>query len=79
MRQLIFGVLIVLITLIFSIQNSNPVNIRFFFWDTGYFSLALVLFITFLTGLLSGILFMKAFMSKRNLGNKAEKKSILTN
>lgn len=52
---ILFIVLLVLIA-IFSVQNAIPVTVTFFLWRFEA-SLAIIIFITFLIGLLAGTIF----------------------
>lgn len=57
---IIFLILLILIA-VFSVQNAMPVFVTFFFWKFEA-SLAIIIFVTFLIGLLAGfslIVFMK--------------------
>ncbi len=57
MRQLITAIIIALVTVVFALQNANPVTIKFFVWSVPDTSLSLVLIITLATGLIAGLLF----------------------
>jgi uncharacterized integral membrane protein len=52
---LLLALLIAIVAVVFALQNSTPVFIRFFGWQTQE-SMALVLLITFTVGVLFGLL-----------------------
>jgi lipopolysaccharide assembly protein A len=77
MRQLIFAIIIAGAAIIFALQNADPVTINFFFWEFSNTSMALVLMITLVIGLLAGMLFVATGIYKRNRVISNQKKRIL--
>jgi uncharacterized integral membrane protein len=76
MRQLVTALAIALAAIVFALQNSGPVNVKFFFWEIAGTSLALVLIITLIIGLIAGILFQMNILLKKNSALAAQKKRI---
>jgi len=66
MRQLISALIIALAAIVFALQNSGPVNVKFFIWELSDASLALVLITTLIIGIVSGIFFLIPGILKRN-------------
>jgi putative membrane protein len=77
MRQLIFALIIAVLAVVFALQNSDPVVVRLFYWDLGNASMALVLLITFIIGIITGLLMMAMGIYKRNHTINAQKKRII--
>lgn len=77
MRQLIMAIIIAVAAVVFAIQNSDPVTVKLFFWDFTDISMALVLLITLIIGILSGLLFLTPGVYKRNQTISAQKNRIL--
>ena len=65
MRKLIWGLLIAALAMIFALQNADKVPVHFFFWKTDNTSLALILFCTFVIGMLAGVLVMTPKLLKQ--------------
>jgi len=57
--------LIVVLVAIFSVQNAVPVTISFFFWRFDA-SLAIVIFLSVLTGLITGVIVALFLVPKRS-------------
>jgi uncharacterized integral membrane protein len=67
MFTLIFLLFVIIIVAIFSVQNASPVTITFFFWKFEA-SLAIIVFLAALCGLVAGLIvssLMKVKTSKR--------------
>ena len=80
MRQILSGVLIAVAAVIFAIQNAEPVTVRLYFWSIDQTSLALILLMTFIIGLATGLLFMAPAIYRRNRSiSELRKKSGITN
>jgi len=54
--HLISGLIVLLVVVVFAIQNAEVVNVKFLFWSLSM-SRALLLFLVFVGGLASGWLF----------------------
>ncbi len=76
MRQLIIALIIAILAVVFALQNSDLVVVRLFYWDLGNASMALVLLITFIIGIITGLLMMAMGIYKRNHIVSAQKKRI---
>lgn len=77
MRQLIIAILIALIAIIFALQNAETVNVNILFWELTNTSMALVLMITLIIGIISGLLFLAPGIYKRNKTIQEQKRRIL--
>jgi putative membrane protein len=64
-RSLIIALILIVLTVVFALQNANPVRIQLFFWEVDY-PLAVIIPITLLFGALLGILFSLPAIMKRN-------------
>ena len=66
MFQIAFVIIIVLLVAIFSVENAKPVQFTFLFWRFEA-SLAIVIFLSLLGGMISGIIlsFLLRFKLKR--------------
>lgn len=73
--SLIFALIIALLAVIFSVQNTEPVTIKFLFW-TFQGSLALILMITLVTGVVVGFLTSSPSMLKNRSTISTQKKKI---
>jgi uncharacterized integral membrane protein len=58
MKNLALGTIIALLSIMFTIQNPELVTIKLFFWKVPEVSLAMVLILTWIAGLLVSMLFM---------------------
>jgi putative membrane protein len=76
MRQLITAILIALATVIFALQNAGPVDVKFFFWELSNASLALVIIITLIIGLVSGLMMQFQGIRRRNKQIAEQQKKI---
>jgi len=65
MLTVAFILLIVVLVAIFSVQNAVPVTISFFFWRFDA-SLAIVIFLSVLTGLITGVIVALFLVPKRS-------------
>ena len=63
MVMFIILLVVVVIVAVFSVQNATPVAITFFFWKFEA-SLAIVLFLTVIAGIIAGILIVMLFKIK---------------
>ena len=68
MKQLIIASLLVLIVVIFAVQNAESVSVHFISWEVGM-SLALLLIVTLIIGLFIGVLVItpRVLRSKKEL------------
>lgn len=64
--KLIMGALLLLVALVFSVQNASVVEVKFLVWNFSP-SLALVLFGTLIVGLLGGWAITSALQHKRKI------------
>lgn len=62
MFNIAFVLIIVILVAIFSVQNADPVKFTFLFWKFEA-SLAIVIFLSVLTGLITGVI--SAFLMRR--------------
>lgn len=76
MRQLIIGIAIALVAIIFALQNNNLVAVRLIFWELPTTNLSLVLAVTLVLGLMIGMLFMAPGLYRRNQVIAAQKKRL---
>ncbi|MFN5323812.1 MAG: lipopolysaccharide assembly protein LapA domain-containing protein [Bacteroidota bacterium] len=58
MKRLIGVFALITLAMVFALQNAEPVPVRFLFWSAEGTSLALVLLLTFVFGMVTGCLFM---------------------
>jgi len=58
MKNLAIGTVIALLSILFTVQNPELVTIRLFFWNIPEISLAMVLILTWIAGVLVAALFM---------------------
>ena len=77
MRQLIIAIIIALLAVIFALQNADPVTVKLFLWDLPNTSLALLLLITLVIGIVSSLLFMTSSVYNKNKIISTQKKRIL--
>ena len=70
------AILIALGAVIFALQNAGPVNVKFFFWELTNASLALVIIITLIIGLISGLLMQFQGIRRRNKQISDQQKKI---
>jgi uncharacterized integral membrane protein len=63
--SLIVALFLILLTVVFAIQNSAPVQIKFFFWEMNY-SPAILVPIALLLGAVLGMLFSIPLLRKKN-------------
>ena len=75
MKQTIIGVIIALIAVIFAIQNSMPVAVKFISWELNC-SLALLLIILLAVGIATGMLLLTPLLYRKNVSVKTVKKQI---
>ena len=73
--SLIFALFIALLAVIFSVQNTSPVTINFLFWNFEG-SLALILLITLVTGVIIGFLTSSPSLLKSRSAISTQKKKI---
>jgi len=77
MRQLLIAIVLILLAVIFVFQNSDPVRVQFYFWEFTQASMAFVLLLTLVIGVITGMLFFAAGLYRRNQTINAQKKRIL--
>jgi len=65
MKQLIFAIVIALLAVVFALQNTVPVTVNLFFWDVTM-SLALLVTLLLITGMLVGLLIMSKTVYNKN-------------
>lgn len=65
MKQLVIGIIIALIAVIFAIQNSNEVLVKLFLFEKEV-SLALLLLVTLIMGIATGLLVSVPGIMRRN-------------
>lgn len=68
---IIILLVLVVIVAVFSVQNALPVAITFFFWKFEA-SLAIILFLTVITGMIAGALIVTLLKMKSSQNKKAE-------
>jgi putative membrane protein len=78
MRQLITGIIIALIAVVFALQNSDPVSVGFLAWTIPPMSMALILMITLIVGLIAGMLFLAPGIYRRNKVIQSQRNRINT-
>lgn len=66
MRQLILAIVIALVAVVFAIQNVTPATVKFLLWTLPEASMALILLITLVIGLIVGLLFLAPGILRRN-------------
>jgi uncharacterized integral membrane protein len=72
-RSLIFALLLVLIIVVFALQNSDPISVKLFFWDIES-SKALIITSILFIGALLGVLFsLPSIIKKRDKIEELEK------
>ncbi|MFM7054205.1 MAG: lipopolysaccharide assembly LapA domain-containing protein [Bacteroidota bacterium] len=70
MRKLAWGLIIAALAMIFALQNADPVPVHFFFWKIESVSLAMVLLITFISGVITGLMFLAPRLMKKSNKDK---------
>jgi lipopolysaccharide assembly protein A len=73
---LVIGLIVAILAVIFALQNSTPTVINFLFWPTGEVSLALVLLVTFLLGVVATVLVLLPGIIRRNTQLRGMKKKV---
>lgn len=71
---LVIVLLIVAFVIVFSVQNAAPVAVTLLFWKTEA-SLAIIIFLSVITGVLLGVSAMSYWMFKRAVQAKKQKKA----
>jgi len=71
MYGLIIGLIAVLVVALFSVQNASPVVISFFFWRFEA-SLAVVIFLSALTGALAAVIVYSSLRVKKAVASKRQ-------
>lgn len=77
MRQLIIAVVISVLAIIFALQNNILVTVRLIFWELPFINLALILVITLILGMVTGMLFLAPGIYRRNQTIGLQKKRLL--
>ncbi len=70
MRKLAWVLIIAAIAMVFALQNADPVPIHLFFWKIESARLALVLLVTFISGVITGLLFLAPRLMKKSNPDK---------
>lgn len=70
MRKLAWGLFIAAIAMVFALQNADPVPVHFFFWKIESARLALVLLVTFISGVVTGLMFLAPRLMKKSNQDK---------
>jgi len=71
MGTLVLVVFLILVVVVFSVQNASPVAISFLFWRFDA-SLAIIVFLCVLIGLITGVIIMSWFRIRRSVREKKE-------
>jgi uncharacterized integral membrane protein len=71
MGTLVLVVFLILVVVVFSVQNASPVAISFLFWRFDA-SLAIIVFLSVLIGLITGVIIMSWFRIRRSVREKKE-------
>lgn len=71
MKKLAWGLVIAALAMVFALQNSDPVPVHLFFWKIENAQLALVLLVTFISGVFTGLLFLATRLMKNSNPNKS--------
>ncbi|MDD3978300.1 MAG: LapA family protein [Methanomicrobium sp.] len=69
MSMLVIVIIILLLVTLFSVQNATPIAISFIFWKFEA-SLAIVIFLSVLTGIILGGVITLFIISSKNKGKK---------
>lgn len=72
MRKLAWGLVIAALAMVFALQNADPVPIHFFFWKIESARLALVLLVTFISGIITGLVFLAPKLLKKTNSEKLD-------
>lgn len=75
MKQMIFGLVIALLAVVFAIQNATTVQVNFLFWDKNI-SLALLLILVLGCGIAAGMLVLAPSVVRKNSIAKTLSKKI---
>ncbi|HKR06451.1 MAG TPA: LapA family protein [Bacteroidia bacterium] len=75
MKFTIIAVVIALLAVIFALQNAQPVMVKLFFWDFSS-SMALLMLITLVIGIASGMMTLFPAIYRRNSAIKSHSKKI---
>ena len=75
MKQLIFAIVIALLTVIFALQNTTVVTVNIFLWHISL-SLALLIVLLLATGILIGLLMMSKKIYSKNVQIKSMQKQL---
>ena len=76
MKFIIFAILIALLAIIFALQNAQTVMVKLYLWDVNG-SMALMMLITLLIGIISGMLILVPNIYRKNSTIKAHGKKIV--
>jgi len=77
MKQLFTGSIVALISIIFSLQNAEQVSVKFIIWTLPDISLALILILALMIGIVISLLFMASPYYKKNKIIENQKEHIL--
>jgi putative membrane protein len=75
MKLTIIAILIALLAVIFALQNAQTVMVKLYFWDISA-SMALMMLITLLIGMASGMLILVPNIYRKNSMIKSNRKKI---
>jgi uncharacterized integral membrane protein len=75
MKQLIFAIVIALLTVIFALQNTTIVTVNIFLWHVSM-SLALLIVVLLAAGVLTGLLMMSKKIYNKNVRIKMLQKQV---
>jgi uncharacterized integral membrane protein len=73
---LVIGLIVAILAVIFALQNPVPTVISFLFWQSGEVSLALVLLVTFLIGVVATVLVLLPGIIRRSTQLRGMKKKV---
>ena len=75
MKFTIIAVIIALLAVIFALENAQPVTVKLFFWDLNG-SMALMMLITLLIGMASGMMILFPNIYRKNSSINTHRKKI---
>lgn len=75
MRKLAWVLVIVAVAMVFALQNADPVPVHFLFWKIESARLALVLLVTFVSGVITGLLFLTPRLMRKSKSDKPHSNS----
>jgi len=75
MKYTIIAIIIALLAVVFAMQNAKPAEVTLFFWDFSS-SMALMMLITLVIGIISGMLTLFPTIYRKNSSIKSHSKRI---